>query len=76
MVRELDTVVLTRDIAEHGLRQGDVGAVAHCYPGGAAFEVEFVTADGQTIALLTLESADVRSIREREILHVRAVSHV
>jgi hypothetical protein len=76
MVRELDTVVLTRDIAEHGLREGDVGAVAHCYSSGSAFEVEFVTADGQTIALLTLEPADVRPILQGKILHVRAVTHV
>ena len=71
MVRELDTVVLTRDIAEHALKRGDVGAVVHCYPDDKAFEVEFVTAEAKTVALLTLASADVRPMNRGEILHVR-----
>ena len=71
MIHELDTVVLTHDIEEYGLTQGDIGAVVHCYADGAAFEVEFVTAEGQTVALLTLAQADIRPMRRREILHVR-----
>ena len=43
MIRELDTVVLTHDVEELQLKNGDVGAVVHCYPGGSSFEVEFVT---------------------------------
>ena len=54
MIHELDTVVLSRNIKENGLKKGDVGAVVHCYKNGTAFEVEFVTAGGETIALLTL----------------------
>jgi hypothetical protein len=71
MIRELDTVVLTHDIREYGLRQGDIGAVVHRYEADAAFEVEFVTAEGKTIAVLTLSQADIRLMRAREILHVR-----
>jgi hypothetical protein len=29
VIRELDTVVLTRDVAEHGRKRGDIGAVVH-----------------------------------------------
>lgn len=76
MIRELDTVVLTHDIAEYGLKQGDIGAVVHCYRDGAAFEVEFVTAEGRTIALLTLTRADIRPIGGREVLHVRELAQV
>ena len=71
MINELDTVVLTHDIQEHGLRQGDIGAVVHCYEDDAAFEVEFVTAEGKTVAVLTLSQSDVRLMAAREILHVR-----
>jgi hypothetical protein len=56
----LDPVILTHDIDKYGLKQGDIGAVVHCYSDGAAFEVEFVTAEGRTIALLTLNPADIR----------------
>ncbi len=76
MIRELDTVVLTHDIAEHGLKQGDIGAVVHRYKDGAAFEVEFVTAEGRTVALLTLNRADIRSIGSRDVLHVRELAQV
>ena len=50
--KELDPVVLVRDIPESGLRAGDLGAVVQTY-GTAAVEVEFVSARGHTQALLT-----------------------
>lgn len=71
MIKELDTVVLTHDISEFGLTLGDIGAVVHCYKDGAAYEVEFVMAGGNTVAVLTLNNADIRPMHEREILHVR-----
>ena len=74
MIRELDTVALTRDVEERGLKRGDVGAVVHCYEDGAAFEVEFVTADGRTVAVLTLSARDVRRLGERDILHARELA--
>jgi hypothetical protein len=74
MIRELDTVVLVGDLEEYGLRHGDVGAVVHCYKDGAAFEVEFVTGEGETVAVLTLTQHDIRAMHNQEILHVRALS--
>jgi len=75
MIQELDTVVLTHDIDQHALKAGDIGAVVYVHEAGKAYEVEFVTAEGQTVALLTLSSNDIRSIENREILHVRDLSH-
>ena len=71
MIKELDTVVLSRDIPEHGLKQGDIGAVVHIYRGREAFEVEFITGQGDTVAVVTLETWDIRLMQDREILHVR-----
>jgi len=73
VIRELETVVLTRDFPEYGLSRGDIGAVVHCYKGGAAFEVEFVTGEGKTLAVITLESKAVRAMHPSEILHVRDI---
>ena len=67
----LETVVLNRDLPEHGLRAGDVGAVVELY-GADGVEVEFVQASGQTKALVTLRSADLRSVAEGDILAVRS----
>ncbi len=68
---EHDVVVLTRDLPEHNLRAGDVGAVVHIYAQGKAYEVEFVTGAGQTLALETLEPTDIRPLAPSEILHIR-----
>ena len=74
MIKELDSVVLTRSIPEHGLEEGDVGAVVHRYSGGEGFEVEFVSASGETVVVLTLTRADLRPMSGREILHVRRLA--
>jgi hypothetical protein len=71
MIHELDTIVLSRDLKEYGLTRGDVGAVVHCYTDNKAFEVEFVTGEGKTIAVATLSSSDIRPMQREEILHVR-----
>jgi hypothetical protein len=71
MFAEHSLVVLTQDKAAVGLSSGDVGAVVHVYPEGKAYEVEFVDGDGSTVALLTLEPADVRPIQPGEMLHAR-----
>jgi hypothetical protein len=71
MIRELETVVLTHDIKDHGLKKGDVGTVVHSYQDGLAFEIEFMTAEGKTIAVLTLTQEDIRPMIRSEILHVR-----
>ncbi len=74
MIEELETIVLTRDIPEYALAAGDVGAVVHCYASGVSYEVEFVTGEGKTLAVVTLSESDLRPIGEREILHVRGLS--
>lgn len=67
----LDTVVLKRDLPEHGLRAGDLGAVVELY-GTDGVEVEFLRASGQTKALVTLKAADVRSVGDGDMLAVRS----
>ena len=71
MIRELDTVVLAHSIPQHSLAAGDIGAVVHVYKNHAAYEVEFIAGEGETIAVLTLEPSDIRVMRRREILHAR-----
>lgn len=68
--RELDTVVLARDVPEAGLRAGDLGAIVQVYASDA-FEVEFVTAAGRTQALTTLRPEDLRPVRDDDLLAVR-----
>lgn len=73
-MREHEMVVLTRDLPSLGLRAGDVGAVVHVYEDGKAYEVEFVTGSGLTLAVETLEPSDIRALGAAEILHSRSIS--
>jgi len=61
----LDTVVLTRDLPEHGLRAGDLGAVVELY-GADGLEVEFVQASGQTKALASHPPVRGPALRRRK----------
>jgi len=68
--RELDTVVLERDLPESGLRKGDIGAVVHVH-GDSRLEVEFVRASGRTQALVQLAPTDVRPVQDEDVSAVR-----
>jgi hypothetical protein len=74
MIQELDTVVLTRDIPEEKLCKGDLGAVVLVHENGAAYEVEFVTLDGRTLAVVTLPADAVRAATGHELPHAREVA--
>jgi hypothetical protein len=70
--KELETVVLNRDLPDQGLQRGDLGAVVQVYaPDG--LEVEFVSASGRTEALVTLKEADVRAVSDGDLLAVRRI---
>lgn len=74
MIHELDSIALTRDLSEHGLKRGDVGKVVHRYDSGEAFEVEFLAGDGSTLAVVTLEDDDVRPLERADTFHVRTTA--
>jgi hypothetical protein len=75
MIKELDDVVLRDDLPEQGLTEGDVGTVVLVHRGGAGYEVEFTSLDGETIAVVTLRADQVRAVGHREISHVRGLVH-
>ena len=74
MIKELDSVVLTAPFPNEGLEPGDIGTVVHAYDDGQAFEVEFITLDGETAAVLTVEATQVRPVSGREISHAREMA--
>lgn len=62
MIDEHDRVVLTTALPSERLEAGDVGTVVHAYQDGKAYEVEFLTLDGRTAAVATLEASQVRPV--------------
>jgi hypothetical protein len=71
MIQEHDCVVLTQDLADEGLRAGDVGTVVHIHSHEAAYEVEFITLTGQTVAVATVLPSQLRPVSSRDLTHVR-----
>ena len=64
-------MVLKKDITEERLLAGDVGTVVHVYPDGQAYEVEFVSLTGATIAVATVVAELLRSATESDVYHTR-----
>ena len=73
-IRERDLVVLTADIPEENLEQGDVGTIVLVHRADAGFEVEFATLAGETLAVVTVAADAVRPVGDKEIAHVRRVA--
>jgi Domain of unknown function (DUF4926) len=67
MLKLLETVTLTHDIADVGLTEGDIGTIVEVYSDDA-FEIEFVALSGKTQALLTLYGKDIRSFTDQDTI--------
>jgi hypothetical protein len=74
MIKEHERVVLITTLPDEKLEPGDVGTVVHVYQDGDAYEVEFVTLDGHTAAVATLEASQVRPVGRHDITHTRELS--
>ncbi|MBC3784808.1 DUF4926 domain-containing protein [Spirosoma utsteinense] len=68
---EFDLVVLQDNTANERLRAGDVGTILTVYNEGKAFEVEFVTLTGESVAVETLLPHQIRMVRSSEVMAVR-----
>ena len=66
-------VVLTIDHPDYSLKAGDLGTVILMHRHGG-YEVEFMTLDGETVAVLSLSPDQVRPVARREIAHARLVT--
>lgn len=73
-MKELDLIALRLDLSAHGLVAGDVGTVVLVHTDGQAYEVEFVAADGRTIAVETLRPEDIEPVSGDQILHLRRLA--
>ncbi|HAX74820.1 MAG TPA: DUF4926 domain-containing protein [Cyanobacteria bacterium UBA11372] len=74
MIAELDRVALTTDLPEYSLRTGDIGTVVLVHQEGLGYEVEFITLIGQTVAIISLFSSQVRPLGDREIAQARVLT--
>lgn len=73
-IHEHDCVVLTADLPADGLEAGDVGTVVHVHRQGEAYEVEFMTLAGDTLAVATVSARECRPVSKRDVSHVRELA--
>jgi hypothetical protein len=58
-----DTVEVTCDVPEEGVRKGMIGAIVEVFEVPTpAFEVEFTDSDGRTVVLATLPGSQLKKI--------------
>ena len=70
-MKELDRAILLTDLPADGLARGDVGTIVHAYKDGEAFEVEFFTLSGRTLAVATVEAVQLRPVNDHDVVHTR-----
>ena len=76
MFKEHEQIVLTADVlGDEGeeLKPGDVGTVIHVHLGNAAVVVEFMSLDGDTVAIATVLPLQARPVTSADITHARTV---
>jgi ATP-dependent exoDNAse (exonuclease V) alpha subunit len=71
MIKEHDRIMLTTDLPDYGLKTGDIGTIVLVHTKNKGFEVEFVSLDGKTVAVISLLSNQVPPIGQRESAHAR-----
>jgi len=73
-----ERVALTRDLAEHGLRKGDIGVlvdyVGHPRGGEEGALLEIFNAVGESIAVVAVRVSDIEPMRADEVLAVRSLA--
>jgi hypothetical protein len=73
-IPELQRVVLTADLPQHGLKTGDVGTIVHAAAGGSGYLVEFCTLTGKTVAVAPVTAGQVRPVEASEVSSARRIA--
>ncbi|MCI0694249.1 DUF4926 domain-containing protein [candidate division KSB1 bacterium] len=68
-------VILIEDLPEENLLAGDMGTIVECHPATddypEGYEVEFFSADGETLAVVSVPATALRAATRKDMLHVR-----
>lgn len=72
MLKEHEQIVLTADVfSDEGveLKSGDVGTIIHIHPDEEALVVEFLSLNGDTVAIATVLPSQARPVTNIELSH-------
>jgi hypothetical protein len=71
MINELEVVTLKAARPAEKLAAGDVGTVVMVHGDGVGYTVEFMTADGRTTGIVTLDASDVTRATPQDLARWR-----
>ena len=72
--RVLPIIMTTTDLPEYGLKAGDIGTAVSVHDQHQGYEIEFVSLDGETVAVVSLTATQIRPIGRKEIAHARPLT--
>lgn len=73
MINEHEQVVLTDDLPEYHLRAGDIATVILIHNQGEGYGLEFISVEGETIAVVSVYASQVRRLKEDEVALARVI---
>ena len=76
MFKEHEQIVLNADVSgDEGeeLKSGDVGTIIHIRPDEEALVVEFLSLDGDTVAIATVLPSQAHPVTNADLTHARTV---
>ena len=76
MFKEHEQIVLTTDVVgdeREKLKPSDVGTIIHIHPDEEALVVEFLSLDGDTVAIATVLPSQARPVTNADLTHARTV---
>ncbi|MDE0684543.1 MAG: DUF4926 domain-containing protein [Candidatus Poribacteria bacterium] len=74
MFKEQEQIVLTADVfGDEGeeLKSGDAGTIIHIHPDKEALVVEFMSLNGDTVAVATVLPSQARPVTNVDLTHAR-----
>ena len=71
MIEEFDQVVVTTDLPEQNLKEGDLGTVVMIHGNHEGYELEIFNAKGETLDVVTVYANQVRALKPSDRLSVR-----
>ena len=76
MFKEHEQIMLTEDVfgdEREELKSGDAGTIIHIPPNQEALVVEFMSLDGDTLAIATVLPSQVRPVTNADLIHAKTV---
>lgn len=76
MFKEHEQIALTADVfgdEREELKLGDVGIIIHIHPDEEALVVEFMSLNGDTVAIATVLPSQARLVTNADLTHARTV---